>query len=239
MKRPHNVFIHASAHVYVCMCVYVCVQAGQLSQPRGTLCGPVIVVLMYFFNISRIMVTGLRGGVTRGKGQKEEERRWRRKKRAFCLIRFQLTQHLTKHGWAATHKNLKSNINQCESPLTSLFMCFTDLLIDCCMHNDCKRRKNTPANKRMMTEQSVCASPKHIFFMLWLFLEIWCSVWISNIKTEINKETNNIAVWRQPLTGSVCQAQCVFYVELREALFLHSNPEGSDDTFKFAGDCRG
>lgn len=46
-------FKHASACVYVnaCMCVCLCVQAAQLSQPRGTLCGPVIVVLMYFFNI--------------------------------------------------------------------------------------------------------------------------------------------------------------------------------------------
>lgn len=36
-----------------------------------------------------------------------------------------------------------------------------------------------------------------------------------------------------------CKAQCVFYVEVRRALFLHSNPEGSDDTLKPAGDCGG
>jgi len=36
-----------------------------------------------------------------------------------------------------------------------------------------------------------------------------------------------------------CRVQCVFYVEVKGALFLHSNPEGSDDTLKPAGDCGG
>lgn len=56
-----SVLVHASVYVYACVCM--CMQASQLSQPRGALCGPAIVVLMYFFlNISRFMVTGLWGG---------------------------------------------------------------------------------------------------------------------------------------------------------------------------------
>lgn len=42
-----NEFEHAST----CACVGLCVPAAQLSQPWGALCGPVIVVVMYFFNI--------------------------------------------------------------------------------------------------------------------------------------------------------------------------------------------
>lgn len=35
------------------------------------------------------------------------------------------------------------------------------------------------------------------------------------------------------------QHSALFYVEVRRALFLHNNPEGSDDTPKPAGDCGG
>lgn len=56
------------------MCVYLCVQAAQLSQPWGALCGPVIVVLMYFFNIQWNYGNRTTGDSEERKRKKERER---------------------------------------------------------------------------------------------------------------------------------------------------------------------
>lgn len=66
------VCVRASVHRRVCLCA----QAAQLSQPQGALCGPVIVVVMYFFNIEwnyRNMTTG--------RSKERERTRVRRRKR--------------------------------------------------------------------------------------------------------------------------------------------------------------
>ncbi len=79
MQFEAHVFVHVlvvSVCVHVCtnVCVCLCVQAAQLSQPWGALCGPVIVVLMYFFNIQWNYGNRTTGRSGEKKRQKERER---------------------------------------------------------------------------------------------------------------------------------------------------------------------
>lgn len=70
-----------------------------------------------------------------------------------------------------------------------------------------------------------------------------CAVSTSHWHKHIQKGNINTAASGKPkIIGIVCvycTVQYVFYVEVRRALFLHRNLEGSDDMLKPAGDCGG
>lgn len=72
-----------------------------------------------------------------------------------------------------------------------------------------------------------------VFYMCSTFLNKWhvqsTLLWYLNISWERQGRDSLF----------VAQYKVSFMCFCRRALFLHSNPEGSDDTLKPAGDCRG